>query len=372
MAEDSLDPRDGSATGARKLIARAAAAEARALRGLAVAVEDFFLPEEFRLDERTRTELSSLLQALVETVEAEIREHGARLLAARGETRLAASLLEPGVSAFDRLSRGGLLRDGELIAELIARVQQEALSATLPTHVSDDPERPSLVNRFVQHPDRVLATAAMGVLIAESRRRGSPDLGRLTHTDLPAELHHRLVWWVSAALRERFVGADDRLMPLLDQALCDAAQRSLAAYDEGDRLESTAMRFAAAIDAQASELPALLAESLGDRRIVLFVALLAHALGLEYTVARELVLEPSADRLWLALRALELPREAIAQIGYALCEADPRRELETFAEMLDEILAIGGEDARDALLPVRLHPDYRAARLALNRGATVR
>jgi hypothetical protein len=231
----------------------------------------------------------------------------------------------------------------------------------------DDPERPSLINRFVQHADRGVASGAMAVLIAESRRRASPDVAQSTQTDLPAELHHRLVWWAAAALRERLSVAAEGSLPLLDRTLCDAAQRSLASYDEGDRVEATAMRFAAAIDVQAETLPELLVESLGDRRIVLFIAVLANALAVSFATARELVLDPAGDRLWLALRAIEVPRDAIAQIGYALCEADPRRDLESFADTLDLIAAIPARDAGEALASLRLDPDYRAAMLALAR-----
>ena len=127
------------------------------------------------------------------------------------------------------------------------------------------------------------------------------------------------------------------------------------------------MRFAAAIDAQPAELPGLLVESLGDRRIVLFTALLAHAMGVGYAQAREIILDPEADRLWLAFRALDLTRDTIAKAGYALCEADPRRDLESFADTLDAIVSIAAAEARNALAPMKLHPDYRAAVLALGR-----
>jgi hypothetical protein len=207
----------------------------------------------------------------------------------------------------------------------------------------------------------------MAVLIAESRRRASPESGQLTQTELPAELHHRLVWWVAAALREQVLEAAEDATDALDRVLSEAAQRSLAAYDEGERLEAAAMRFAGAIDAQPGELPQLLVESLGDRRIVLFTALLAHAMGVAYALAREIVVDPAGDRLWLAMRALELARDAIAQVGYALCEADSRRDLESFADTLDAIAAIEAVEARKALAPMKLHPDYRAAVLALAR-----
>ena len=45
-------------------------------------------------------------------------------------------------------------------------------------------------------------------MVVEGRRRGFLDTGRLTHTELPAELHHRLVWWVAAAIREQLSGAE--------------------------------------------------------------------------------------------------------------------------------------------------------------------
>ncbi|MET0307529.1 MAG: DUF2336 domain-containing protein [Sphingomonas sp.] len=349
MSDKSVDLRDGAAIGATELLARAAAAETCAHRGLQVTVDDFFLPEGARLDERTRSALGELLRALVATVESQIRRHGGNLTP------------DP---VFGRLMQSGLLRDPELMAELIGRVRQELLGHELPAHAPDDPERPSLINRFVQHPDRVIAASAMALLIAESRRRASPEAGQFVQTDLPAELHHRLVWWVAAGLRE---GSDDATA-VLDHALAEAALRTLAAYDEGDRLETSAMRFAVAVNPQRGELSELLVEALGDRRIVLFIALLGHALGVEYAVAREIVLDAAGDRLWLALRALEMPRSAVAQVGYALCEADPRRDLEHFAEMLDAIAAIEPIQARAALTPLKLPLDYRAALMALRRG----
>lgn len=206
------------------------------------------------------------------------------------------------------------------------------------------------------------------MLIAESRRRGGEG-GALAGTDLPAELHHKLVWLVAAALRERHAAMAGDAIDTLDRALSEAAHRSLAAHDEGDRVEAAAMRLAAAIDAQPRELPEMLNEALGDRRVALFTALIAHALGLRHEIARELVFDPAGDRLWLALRAIDLPRTAIARIGYALSEADPRRDLESFADALDAIMGIAPDTARAALAPLRLDADYRSAMLALERGS---
>ena len=366
MSSNDGDMDDGTHWGVSKLLSRAAAADLRADRRLAVAVDDFFLPEDSRLDERLRVALGSTLGALVAGVESTVRRHAARLLATRDAPHLSAEL-NTGAPVFGRLASAGLLRDTELMRELVGRARQDVLADALPVDAPEDPDRPSVLARLIQHPDSVVSGAAMALLAAESRRRGEVE-GLPTRTDLPAELHHRLVWWVTAALRERIAEPAGETLPVLDRALVEAAMRSVAAHDEGDRLEAAAMRLAAALDAHADELAPLLVETIADRRPALFAALIAHALGIEHGDAREILLDPAADRLWLVLRALEVDRASIARIGLALSEADPRRDIDSFAEALDDIAATPAPDARAALAPLLLHPDYRAALLALGRG----
>lgn len=358
MSDRTVDISEGVRGDAGTPIAHAAAADGASRRALAASIDDFFLDDAGRLDEQTRAALDRLLRALVETVEAAVRGHAVRLLRVQGEAALAQALAAT-PPPLGRLLQAGLLRDAALMAELIGRVRQELLAAQMPAQASDDPDRPSLLNRFVQHPDRLLAQGAMAVLVAESRRHGTPSAGPLSRTDLPAELHHRLVWWVAAALRDPSAGT------ALDRALADSAQRSLAAYDEGDRLEAAVMRLAVAIDASQDELAEHLGEALGDRRVTLFAGLLAHALGVGYAAARDITLEPDGARLWTALRALEFDRPAIARIGVALCEADPRRDVERFADELDTIMALDPAQAREAIGPLRLPADFRDAIAAL-------
>lgn len=365
MSDPIVDMSDGARDGPRTLIAHAAAADAAAHHALAASIEDFFLPDQGRLDERMRLSLARLLRALVETVAGEVRGHAARLLRAQGRTAQA-DALEAARDLLTPLREAGLLRDAELMAELLGRVREDLLASVMPVQAAGEPDQPSLLNRLVQHPDRVVAQGAMAVLIAESRRRGVPERGPLQQTDLPAELHHRLVWWVAAALREAGVAAGGSAMAL-DRALADASQRSLAAHDEGDRLEAAAMRLAAAIDAEPPELADLMIEALGDRRLALFAALLAHALGVDHAVARDVTLDAGSERLWVALRALEFEREAIARIGVALSEADTRRDLTAFADLLDPVMAIDGADAREAMTRLRLPSDFRMAIVALER-----
>jgi hypothetical protein len=92
---------------------------------------------------------------------------------------------------------------------------------------------------------------------------------------------------------------------------------------------------------------------------------IAHGLRLSFGQVRAMTLEPDDDRLWLALRALELDRPVIARIGLALADADPARDIESLADQLDAIAAVSPAAARVALAPLALPDDFRRAIAAL-------
>ncbi len=364
MPETSADPRAHLGAATRALLARAEGADARGRAALQAAIDDVFLSPDLRLDDRTRNGLTILVNAMVTAVAGELVDRSGKLLMARGEGQMADALANDRSPVVEKLADAGLLSDRDFIGECIARVRADQIAAALPNEAPGEPDTPSLLVRLTESPDRVVAGAATAVLAGESHRRAPAEGRPLAGTGLPASLHGRLVWWVAAALRARALSETVGDPDALDRAIAEAALRNVTAYDDGDRVETAAMRLSAAIDAQADELPALLDETLRDRRLPVFAALLAHALGVGYDLARDVVLDPAGDRLWLVLRALELPRDAIARIGYALSEADPRRDLEDFADMLDVIADIPPEVARTAVAPLRLHPDYRAAVMA--------
>ncbi len=344
-------------------VARAEAARVRAEARLTGTIADYFLDADARLDDRTRLMLAHVLGAIVGAIEWDIRRHAARLLAGNGATRAGEDILKAGAgTVVERLTRAGLLRDEELMDELIARVRHDLIAASLPVEVAE-PDEASLLVRLAGVPDSVVASAASALLAAESRRRVANEQGSAGGSELPAELHHRLVWWVAAAIRDGL----RRTTRETDRAITDAAQRSLAAHDEGERPDAVATRLAGALDARPNELAAVLVEAIGDRRLSLFVAVLAHALGIAFDQARSITLEPDGDRLWLALRAIDMDRPTIARIGLALSEADPRRNIEQFADALDAIVSVAVEDARASLAPLALNRDFRVALRALAR-----
>ena len=341
MPVDQNDPLHAIAPDAAPIFARAARADARAEQRLDAAIEDFFLSARDRLDDRTRAALHAAIGTLLETIERELAAHATRLLARAGGGIVTAEPAE----TLRRLIEAGLLRDPELMAEMIGQVRLALLGATL------------MANREPGTPATLLPRLAQGdYILADGRRDAMAGRG----LGLPAALHRRVVWWVAAALREARAGK-------ADQALVEAAVRSIDAHDEGARLDPIALRLAAAIDARADELPELLIEALGDGRAEFAAALIAYVQRIDLPEARALLLDPDGDRLWLVLRAHGFAREALARVALLLADADPRRDIEAFADMLDTIAAIPVLAAREALAPLSLHGDFRRAIRALER-----
>ena len=81
------------------------------------------------------------------------------------------------------------------------------------------------------------------------------------------------------------------------------------------------------------------------------------------------MLERDPAPLCMLLRALDLPRETLARIGFALCEADPARDLDAFADLIDEVAAVPLQAAWRAVAAMALPAGYRTALLALGDGA---
>lgn len=368
MSIDGRNTDMGATKDVALLLARAAGAETRATDRLYGAIDDVLKDEAVRLDDRTRLRVRAVLAQQAGRIEAALRSHTARLLMVRDEAALAERLSSIVAPIFARLNASGLLRDPALIRELLGRVRQDMMADALPMLVPDDPDQPSLLPRLLHHVNPAVGAASAALLAAESQRRSHMPIGTPQLSDLPAELHHHLVWWSAAALRIAVADAGDPSLWALDRALAEAAAHEIAAHVEDDRLEAVAMRLAGALDPDADARARLVVEALSDRRLSLVIALLAQGLGLDYADLREIILDPEGERLWMALRALDLDRATVARIGLAMAEADPRRDVESFADALDDIMATDRIAASKALAPLLLHREYRAALSALERG----
>ena len=352
MSIAPTDPPGGNPADTATLLAEAegAAVLVRRLRG--AAIRDLLIPDAARLDDRRRAALRTLVRAIVGTIGADIHDFalrrltasddGAAMLLARLEARRLIPLIEARLGAAEGVA-----------GDLIDRVTLDLIGDGLPAGLIESAPEP--------WQGRAAERAAEALRQAESRRRRPPDQPPYA-TDLPAESQVALTWWIAAAMAEVARPPITDAAVMLDRALADGAAHALAQADEGERLEAAAIRLATLADLKGAALIPAIDHSLGERRAVLLAALIAHAAGTDYESVRALVTEPADPRLWLLLRSIDLPRESIARIGFALCEADHRRDVERFADQLDAVMAMPVGDAALATAALRLPAPFRAAR----------
>lgn len=347
---------------AERVLAAAAQAADGARHRLATSLVDLFLPGDSRLSDQQRVTMARILNALVTTVEDDFRH---RLIDAMDEAaspELYAALATARVRiATPILERARLLQNRDLMAVLLRRADEHRLATGLArANERGGGAASALIDRLLENPDPEIQAAAMALLIAESRRIDHFGDAILARTDLPAELQHRLVWWVAAALRDYMVERHGIDPAVADHALVAAATAMLAGYDEGDTLEAHASRLAHLLHRRDALEDALLAEAVAEGRLALFVAALGLRAGIEGRAAWEMVVDTGGARLVVLLRAVDCARDIAGGIMLMLGLSEGRTE-DQLADHLDAFDMLELERAQEALRPWRLDADYRRA-----------
>lgn len=346
--------------GAERLLAEAARAAHGNRRRLASLV-DLFLPDAMRLSDYQRVTVRRFIARLVAAVESDVRqrlvsEHAGRfspeLIAALGSARVAI--------AMPVLERARALHDIELVSLLLARVEEQRVADDLRRNAAANGEVSTLIEALLADADPALSAAAMSLLIAESRRYYVFDDETLPRSDLPADLHYRMVWWIAAALRDymtRLHGADPMQV---DTALMDVASTMLAAHDEGETLESSAMHLARLLGERGWLDDQVLRAACVEGRLALLIAILASRAGLDFDAARDMILPPYGDRLILLMKALDVERETAAAILLAMGPGDAG-----FSDAMNAYDTLAPAQAMDAIRPWQIDIGYRNAIAAL-------
>lgn len=339
------------AAGAAGLLAAAAAAEAAARARLAAAAADIFLPPAYRLSDRTRTQVVDLLERLVSAVEEALVQH---IAMAQGSARLGAARTS---AAWSALERSGLLRQSDLVAHLLRRVEAGSIGAALRRDIDAGP---TLIDRLIGDDQRAVAGAAMALLVADARRRVRFDGMPLARTDLPADLQHHLAWRVAAALRDT-VGALAGMAPgAADQPLAAAVAALLGGHDEDDTLEGRAMALALALRAAGRLDDDLIAAAVEDGHVVLAASLLALRAGIAPADAWDMLADPGGERLAVLLRAIDCARRPLARMMVALAGARSGDPIDG-AALIEAADGLDADAARRAIHLWRLDPAYRDA-----------
>jgi uncharacterized protein (DUF2336 family) len=269
----------------------------------------------------------------------------------RGSEGLAAAFASAHVEiAGPIIERSGAAADQGMVGTLIRRTEEH-----LRFHARGLADMPLLIE-LIRDADAAVADHAMAILIAHTRRLDSFSEPAAARTDLPAELIHRLVWRVTAALRHYMVavqGADPRGA---DDALVDAAERLIARHDEGDSLDSRAMRLARRLEETGRLDDSLIERALSEGSFALFIGALALRAGLGHASAWEIISDPNGRGPAFILKAAGVERPYAISILLVLAGAE-----HGVPAQVDVFDVTDLSSARQALRFWQANPGYREA-----------
>lgn len=353
MTDDRTGDARGRGDAARLLLA---AARER----FSVAATDLLLPETTRLTEWQRLTAAALLSRLIRTIEDALRSDLLDRLARYDALHAAFSSAHVPI-AQPLLERAQVLRDPELSTVLVRRVEEHRFWKGQ-HYLTEAPDR--LLVELITDADAELSAEAMAVLVARSRRFdrfGEPVLAR---TDLPAELQHKLVWMVAAALRQYMVLHHAVPSREADAVIADAAQQQLAGYDEGSSLEAASMRLVRRMAELGRLEDPVLVRMLEEGLLPMFIAAIGARVALNYESSWEVLSDPRGLGPAILLRAASFGRNHAAAIFLILNsrgrmfsgqEGDASEHQLGIFDGTDESLA------RDILRLWQVDPGYRAA-----------
>jgi len=279
---------------------------AAARERFAVAATDLLLPERARLTEWQRLTAATLLARLVRSVEDALRAPLAAHFSDNEPLHAALSSAHVPI-ALPILERAQALSDPELGTILVRRVEEHRFWKAYGQSGGED-----LLFALVRDAEAPIAAEAMELVIARSRRFDRFQEPVIGHIDLPAELQHKLVWLIAAALRHYLVQQHGQRA--VDGAVESAAADFIAQYDEGAGLEAAAARLARRLHSAGRLDGALLARMLGEGLLPLFISGVGVLAGLDHQAAWEILSDPRGRGPALLLRGAGLGRDDAAAI----------------------------------------------------------
>ncbi len=324
---------------------------AAARERLSVAVADLGLPERLRLSDWQRATASALHSKLVRTIEDELRTSLLQAEVVKRHVGLAAGFGSAHVSiAGPILERSPGHPDRALVSLLVRRTDEHRRSRGRASG-----ETPFLLE-FLRDKDPAVAEHAMAVLVGQSRRIDSFNEPSAARTELPAELEHRLVWRVAAALRHYMVSAHAADPVAADEAIVGAAERLLLGYDEGDALGPRAMRLARRLHETGRLSDELIERAVAEGSSAFFLASVAVRASLSHGSVWEILSDPKGRGAVFLLKAADVSRGPAASILLALAHSE--EEVPAQVDLFD---VTDMATARQAIRLWQVNPGYREA-----------
>jgi uncharacterized protein (DUF2336 family) len=325
--------------------------QAAARERLSVAAADLALPDPLRLTDWQRATIAGIISKLVRAIEDELRSTLSEAPAVKAHAKLYAAISSAHVDvAGPILERSAAHLDRPLVSALIRRSEEHRRF-----RARKEGEN-ALLLELIGDADEAVAEQAMAILIAQSRRFDRFSEPVAARTELPAELQHRLVWRVAAALRRYMIEQQELVPADADAAIVGAAERLLAAYDEGDSLEARSMRLARHLHAAGRLSDDLISRALGEGALPLFTSALAVRAGLSFASSWEVLCDPRGRGTVFLLSAAGVERAHSAAILLSLQGSE-----DAVSARVDLFDVTSPASAAEALRLWQVNPGYREA-----------
>lgn len=341
-------------------------------RAFADALSDLFVADGSGLNEQERALMYDILHRIIHDIETAMRTEVSRHLAEQFDVPhdlvkvLAADEIEV---AYPILTLSTVLLDEDLIE--IARdrtIEHQIAIAERPdvseavTDVLVGLGDETVITTLLKNPSARVTSATMEYLVEESKRVNAFQEPILRRADLPTGLAARMVFWVSAALRQYIVDNFD-----IDEATIDDALEttSLDIIQSAPPKRATkSMDLAEALGGEGAATPELLIGALRDGEMRLFSALFQRMTGLSERLIMDILLEPGGEGLAIACKASGIGKAYFAAI-YALIRRtrpgnnrEARRELRSLMSLYDKMST---DSAKDVARRWRRNVGYLAA-----------
>ncbi|TZG26145.1 DUF2336 domain-containing protein [Sphingomonas montanisoli] len=325
-------------------------------RRLDAAAAELALDEEQRLTELQRAQMRALHQALVRSIEADLRLRLARRLERDdAPEELLAALDAAHVEIALPLIRLPGKGDLALVELLLRRVDAHRLALALG---QDTHRAAGVVQQLLDLADPAIAEATMAMMIADSRSRDAFGEPQLDGVDLPEILRRRLVWKIAAALRTYMVRRHGMRAERADAHVTAIGGAYLAEHQPVPGVEAAAATLVALLDEREMLDDELIMQALEDGLLPLFAAGLALRGAIDGATVWAMVADPSAWMVATLLKAIGCQREPAVTMLWRLGLAHGTAE-DRLIERSEAFDALNEGRAHDALGIWRSDRAYR-------------
>jgi len=245
----------------------------------------------------------------------------------------------------EALAAARLLDRPILMRMLLRRADEERI--TTATKARNGRRDGRALQGLVSHESGAISAAAMSLILGRGRRRDRFGQCLLQFDDLPPEEAEALAMTVAAALRRDLVALSHTSER--DRVLATAAEGMLARYDRANGIEELTAVLVDLLEDEGRLDDELIVSAAMEGEVIFVAQALARRSGLAGEVATDELLSQSGRRIMMLFRIADVRRELAARllagIGDLLGVTDPGSAISTFDALTsDEV-----EDARSWL-----------------------